>query len=87
MIESIEDKGKILPRWSGKKFERWKNKIETWSVNKKSTEEDKYVDLLYSLKKKATMKGYLNKSLIDKGGENSNVKRVLDVMTGKYSKT
>ena len=75
------------PIWSGQKFERWKKEIERWSTNNKSSEEDKYVDLLESLKKNDTIKEYVNRTLIEKVGENRNVKKVLDVMTEKYSGT
>ena len=50
-------------------------------------EEDKYVDLLESLKKNDTIKEYMNRTLIEKVGENRNVKKVLEVMTEKYSRT
>ena len=49
-------KPRFPPIWSGQKFDRYKKEIETWSANNKSTEEDKYVDLLESLKKNYTIK-------------------------------
>ena len=39
------------PVWIGQKFDKWRLEIEKWKENNKSTEEDKYVDLLESLKK------------------------------------
>ena len=51
------------------------------NINKeKSKEEDIYVDLLESLKNDA-IKEYVNRTLIEKVGENRNVKRVLEVLT------
>ena len=45
------------------------------------------MDLLESLKKNDTIKEYVNRTLIEKVGENRSVKKVLDVMTEKYSRT
>ena len=61
--------------------------MEKWAENNKATEEDKFVDLLESLKKNEPIKTYVNKTLVEKLGERREVKRVLDVMAEKYSKT
>ena len=45
------------------------------------------MDLLVSLKKNDTIKEYVNRTLIEKVGQNRSVKKALDVMTGKYSRT
>ena len=85
VIENMESKDKsttqlVKPRfppiWSGQKFDRWKKEIERWSINNKSSDEDKYVDLLESLKRNDTIKEYVNRTLIEKVGENQNVKKV-----------
>ena len=39
-------KSRWPPSWSGQKFEKWKLEIEKWTENNKSTEEDKYVNLM-----------------------------------------
>ena len=39
------------PLWSGQKFDRWKVELERWYENNNSKDEDKYIDLLESLKK------------------------------------
>ena len=39
-------KSRWPPVWIGKKFDKWKSEIEKWSQNNKSTEEDKYMDLI-----------------------------------------
>ena len=44
-------KARWPPIWTGQKFDKWRLEIEKWKENNKSTEEDKYVDLLESLKK------------------------------------
>ena len=96
VIENMEGKDKsttqlVKPRfppiWSGQKFDRWKKEIERWSINNKSSDEDKYVDLLESLKRNDTIKEYVNRTLIEKVGENRNVKKVWEVMTEKHSRT
>ena len=44
-------KSRWPPVWIGQKFDKWRLEIEKWKENNKSSEEDKYVDLLESLKK------------------------------------
>ena len=60
--------------------------MEKWTENNKSTEEDKYVDLMESLKKNKTIKDFVTKTLVDKVGERRTVTRVLEAMAEKYSK-
>ena len=60
--------------------------MEKWAKNNKSTEEDKFVDLMESLKKNETIKAYVTKTLVEKIGGTREVKKVLDVMAEKYSK-
>ena len=80
-------KARIPPIWSGQKFDRWMKEVERWAENNKSTEEDKYVDLLESLKKNDVIKDYVNRTVIEKVGDNRNAKRILEVLEQKYSKT
>ena len=54
--------------WSGQKFEKWRLEIEKWSENNKSTDEDKYGDLMESLKKNNVIKEFLTKTLVEKIG-------------------
>merc|ERR1711984_37868 len=75
------------PVWIGQKFDKWRLEIEKWKENNKSTEEDKYVDLLESLMKNETIKEFVTKTLVDKVGDTRTVDRVLTVMAEKYSKT
>ena len=49
-------KSRWPPTWIGQKFDKWRLEIEKWKENNKSTEEDKYVDLMESLKKNETIK-------------------------------
>ena len=73
--------------WSGQKFDKWKLEIEKWTENNKSTEEDKYVDLMESLKKNKIIQYFVTKTLVEKIGITRTVKRVLDLMAEKYAKT
>ena len=73
--------------WSGQKFEKWKIEIEKWTENNKSTEEDKYVDLIESLKKNEAIKDYVTKTLVEKIGATRTVQRILELMAEKYAKT
>ena len=54
--------------WSGQKFEKWRLEIEKWSENNKSTDEDKYGDLMESLKKNDVIKEFVTKTLVEKIG-------------------
>ena len=59
-------KARWPPVWVGQKFDKWKLEVEKWKENNKSTEEDKFVDLLESLKKNETIKEFVTKTLVDK---------------------
>ena len=59
-------KSRWPPVWTGQQFDKWKLKVEKWTENNKSTEEDKYVDLMESLKKNETIKDFMTKTLVDK---------------------
>ena len=80
-------KARYPPVWSGQKFDKWKREVENWKLNNKSTEEEKYVDLLESLKRNEAIKEYVTKTLVEKLGDVRTVDRVLAVMSEKYSMT
>ena len=80
-------KSRFPPLWSGQDYDRWKVEIEKWFDNNKSSDEDKYIDLIESLKKNEVIKDFVVKTLIEKVGETRTVRRVLDIMTEKYSKS
>ena len=73
-------KSRWPPVWIGQKFDKWRLEIEKWKENNKSTEEDKYIDLLESLKKNDTIKYFVTKTLVDKVGDTRTVDRVLTVL-------
>ena len=68
-------KPRLPPLWSGQKYDRWKIEIEKWSDNNKSTDEEKYIDLLESLKKNDAVKEFVVKTLVEKVGETRTVKK------------
>ena len=49
-------------------------------------DEEKYIDLLESLKKNDAIKGYVVNTLVEKVGETRTVKKILDVLSEKYAK-
>ena len=54
------------PLWSGQKFDRWKVEVERWYENNKSSDEEKYIDLLESLKKNEVIKEFVVNTLVKK---------------------
>ncbi len=73
--------------WSGQKFKKWRLEIEKWTENNLSTEEDKYVNLMESLKKHKAIKDFVTKTLVEKVGVTRTVQRILNLMAKKYTKT
>merc|ERR1712030_48163 len=80
-------KPQLPPGWSGQRFDKWRAEVEKWSENNRATEEDKFVDLVESLKKNDAIKEFVSKSLLDKVGETRTEEKILGVMAEKYSKT
>ena len=56
-----------------------------WFDNNKSSDEEKYIALIESLKKIEAIKEFVDKRLIEKVGETRTVKKVLEVMTKKFA--
>ena len=44
-------KARLPPVWVGQKFDKWRTEVEKWKENNILTDEEKFVDLLESLKK------------------------------------
>merc|ERR1712105_306419 len=80
-------KARQPPGWTGQKFEKWQKEVEKWQSNNKSTEEDKFVDLVESLKKTEAIKDFVSKSLLEKVGDTRTIEKILSVMAEKFSKT
>ena len=59
-------KSRQPPLWSGQQFDRWRIEVERWYENNKSSDEEKYIDLLESLKKNEVIKEFVVKTLVEK---------------------
>ena len=79
-------KTRFPPTWSGQSFEKWRKEVEKWTQNNKSTEEDKFIDLMESLKKNERVNQYITKTLLEKIKDEREVKKVLDLLAEKYSR-
>ena len=80
-------KSRFPPNWTGQKFERYREEVEKWTQNNKAPEDDKYIDLMESLKKNDKIKDYVQTTLIEKVADTRTVKKILDVLGEKYSIT
>ena len=80
-------KPRFPPLWSRQKYDRWKIEVEKWSDNDKLSDEEMFIDLLESLKKYDEVKQFVVNTLIEKDGRTRTVKKILEVMTEKFSKT
>ena len=74
-------KARQPPGWTGQRFDKWQNEVVKWQVNNKSTEEDKFMDLVESLKKNEAIKDFVSKSLLEKVGDTRTIEKILSVMT------
>ena len=79
-------KSRQPPLWSGQQFDRWRIEVERWYENNKASDEEKYIDLLESLKKNEVIKEFVVKTLVEKVGTTRTVMRILEVMTEKFDK-
>ena len=64
--------------WSGQKFDRWKAEVERWNQFNRANDEEKFLDLMESLKKNEAIKQFVNKTLIEKVGEIRTVTKILE---------
>ena len=74
------------PLWSGQKFDRWKVEVERWYENNRSNDEEKYIDLLESLKKNEVIKDFVVNTLVEKVGTTKTATRISEMMSEKYDK-
>ena len=56
------------PLWSGQKFDRWKAEVNSWCNNGRGNDEEKFLDLIESLKKNDAIKRFVKRTLIEKVG-------------------
>ena len=69
-----------IPKWSGQTYQIWKNEMERWIVNDKSSDETKYCNVLESLKKNDAVKEYAIGQIVERTEILRTVKSILDVM-------
>ena len=74
------------PVWIGQKFDKWKDEITTWNRNNRSSDEDKFLDMMESLKKNAGIKEFVNRTLIEKIGDTRTVDRIMEIMSEKFDR-
>ena len=79
--------GTEIPKWLGKTYKIWKNEIERWILNDKSSDETKYCNVLESLKKNDVLKEYAMSQIVKRTERLKTVKSILDVMDEKYFRT
>merc|ERR1712080_108459 len=79
-------KAKQPPLFVGQRFDRWRLEVERWSENNKASEEDKFTDLMESLKKPSAVQEFVVTTMREKIGEERTIKKVLDVMAEKYDR-
>ena len=74
------------PLWTGQKFDRWKAEVISWHNNGRGNDEEKFLDLIESLKKNDAIKGFVNRTLIEKVGTTRTVERILEIMSEKFDR-
>ena len=79
-------KTKQPPIWSGQLFEKWKIEVERWSENNRSSEEDKYVDLMESLKKNDNVKEFVTTTMMEKLGGTRTIVKILEILAERYDR-
>ena len=66
--------------WSGQQFDRWKVEVERWFDNNRASEEDKYIDLIESLKKNSAVQNFVLMTMVEKIGETRTVRQIQEVL-------
>ena len=79
-------KQRPVPEWRGGDFELWKKEIETWNTTHHSREEEKYQDVLETLKKNGSIREFVINTLIRKVGDTKTVDRILEIMSEKFER-
>ena len=75
-----------IPKWIGQEFDVWKKELEKWNQNDQSTYENKYCNVMESLKKNDKIKDYVITTLAEKTENDRKVTAILKVMAEKYEK-
>ena len=58
----------------------------SWHDHGRGNDEDKFLDLIESLKKNDAIKGFVNSKLIEKVGTTRTVNRILEIMSEKFDR-
>ena len=74
------------PLWTGQKFDRWKAEVISWRNHGRGNDEEKYLDLIESLKKNEAIKEFVNRTLIERVGETRTVDKILEIMSEKFDR-
>ena len=74
------------PLWTGQKFDRWKVEVISWHNHSRGNDEEKYLDLIESLKKNEAIKEFVNRTLIERVGETRTVDKILEIMSEKFDR-
>merc|ERR1711867_173747 len=74
------------PLWTGQKFHRWKVEVISWHNHGRGLDEEKYLDMIESLKKNEVIKEFVNKTLMERVGETRTVDRILEIMSEKFDR-
>ena len=80
-------KQRDAPIWTGYRYEEWTTEIERWNENLRNvSDEEKYMQLLESLKKNSDIKDFVNNTLIGRFRDRRTVAGILEVMSEKYGR-
>ena len=58
----------------------------SWHNHSRGNDEEKYLDLVESLKKNEGIKEFVNRALIERVGETRTVERILEIMSEKFDR-
>ena len=58
----------------------------SWHNHSRGNDEEKYLDLVESLKKNEAIKEFVNRTLIEREGETRTVARILEIMSEKFDR-
>ena len=58
----------------------------SWCVHGRGNDEEKFLDLIESLKKNEAIKVFVNRTLIEKVGETRTVDRILEIMSENFDR-
>merc|ERR1712240_592917 len=72
------------PLWTGQKFDKLKVEVTGWRDHGRGNDEEKFLNLIESLKKNEAIKAFVSRTLIEIVGETRTVDKVLETMRKKF---